>query len=102
MYGLDIGLEEIIRVYSMHLPVKIAGSDDLTSREVIIDHRIRGGLSGLYSISGVKFTTSRAVAEKFFNYVTSQELQGLQRTFPSQELTRPAPNTCMLDGKMRS
>jgi len=36
----------------------------LTGREVIIDHGRRGGLAGLYSATGIKFTTARKVAEK--------------------------------------
>ncbi len=37
---------------------------ELTTREVILDHGKNGGPSGLHTVSGIKFTTSRLVSEK--------------------------------------
>jgi len=55
---------EVLRVFSGLLPAKVSGSNELAKREVLFDHGATGGLQGLYSISGVKFTTARLVAEK--------------------------------------
>ncbi len=62
--GLKLKPSEIVRIFSGLLPAKEAGSAELSVREVILDHSQQDGLQGLYSVSGVKFTTSRLVAEK--------------------------------------
>ena len=41
----------------------------MTKRERIFDHSANGGPKGLFSISGIKFTTSRLVADKTLNRV---------------------------------
>jgi glycerol-3-phosphate dehydrogenase len=63
--GLNVTEKDIQRVYSGILPAKENGT--LANREVIFDHSRNGGPKGLFSISGVKFTTSRLVAEKTLN-----------------------------------
>jgi glycerol-3-phosphate dehydrogenase len=60
--GLKLTESDIQRVYSGVLPGNDKGK--LANREVIFDHSSVGGPGGLYSISGVKFTTSRLVADK--------------------------------------
>jgi glycerol-3-phosphate dehydrogenase len=60
--GLSLG--SIRRVFSGLLPVRASGTTDLTSREVIVNHANRGGPRGLYSVTGIKFTTARKVAER--------------------------------------
>lgn len=65
--GLNVAGKDIQRVYSGILPAEENGS--LANREVIFDHSTEGGPGGLFSISGVKFTTSRLVAEKTLNRV---------------------------------
>ncbi|MGB6167432.1 MAG: FAD-dependent oxidoreductase [Geitlerinemataceae cyanobacterium] len=67
--GLELTESEILRVFSGLLPAKESGSNQLAKREVIFDHAAAGGLTGLYSISGVKFTTARLVAEKTISTV---------------------------------
>ena len=62
--GLGLKENETRRIFSGLLPVHRAGSIDLTTRELLIDHGREGGPEGLYSLSGVKFTTARRVAEK--------------------------------------
>jgi len=59
---LSLSEKDIEHVYAGILPATEAGT--LAKREVIIRHRDHGGPSGLFSVSGVKFTTSRLVAEK--------------------------------------
>lgn len=67
--GLALNENDISRVFSGLLPAKDKARTELAVRELILDHGHQGGLSGLYSISGVKFTTSRRVAEKCLNQV---------------------------------
>jgi glycerol-3-phosphate dehydrogenase len=62
--GLKAQQEDILQVYSGLLPVQEQGGNTLTDREVIKDHGSSNGPRGLYSVSGVKFTTARKVAEK--------------------------------------
>lgn len=62
--GWDLATGDILRVHAGLLPALAAGSEALTSREVIQDHGMAGGATGLFGVSGVKFTTARLVAEK--------------------------------------
>ena len=61
---LDVTTAEVMRVYSGLLPARAEGTVDLAVREVILNHGVRGGPVGFWSISGIKFTTARLVAEK--------------------------------------
>jgi glycerol-3-phosphate dehydrogenase len=65
--GLNITETDIQRVYSGILPAEENGT--MTKREKIFDHSTNGGPKGLFSISGIKFTTSRLVADKTLNRV---------------------------------
>jgi glycerol-3-phosphate dehydrogenase len=67
--NIDLSYKDIVRVYAGLLPAKMQASADLRAREVILDHSKKGGPNGLYSISGVKFTTSRLVAEKVLKHI---------------------------------
>lgn len=69
---LDLTESDVLRVFSGLLPAKESGSNELAKREAIFDHAAVGGLKGLYSISGVKFTTARLVAEKTISKVFGQ------------------------------
>ncbi len=64
---LKITEADIQRVYSGILPAEENGT--MTKREKIFDHFKNGGPKGLFSISGIKFTTSRLVADKTLNRV---------------------------------
>ena len=65
--GLDIKESDIQRIYSGILPAN--AKEQLANRPAFIDHSGEGGPKGLFSISGVKFTTSRLVADKTLNKV---------------------------------
>lgn len=56
--------KDVLRIFSGLLPAKNQDTAALAVREVFLDHSTQGGPHGLFSISGVKFTTSRLVAEK--------------------------------------
>jgi glycerol-3-phosphate dehydrogenase len=75
--GLKVDQNDILHLFAGLLPVKRDGSVDLVCREVILDHANKGGPKGLFSVSGVKFTTARLVAEKT-----------LRRTFPETKFSR--------------
>jgi len=67
--GYNLSEKDILHIYSGLLPAKADNSTELTVREVILDHSEDNGLKGLYSVSGVKFTTARLVAEKTINKI---------------------------------
>lgn len=54
--------KDIEHVYAGILPATATGK--LSGREIILDHGANGGPTGLFSVCGVKYTTSRLVAEK--------------------------------------
>ena len=62
--GLGLDERHVLRVHWGRLPARRPGSETLAVRETILDHGRRGGPRGLFSVSGVKFTTARRVAEK--------------------------------------
>lgn len=62
--GLHLGQADIVRVFAGLLPAARPGTAQLAVREVIVDHGRRGGPQGLYSLCGVKMTTSSLVANK--------------------------------------
>ncbi len=62
--GLGATPDRVRRVFAGLLPAAAAGSAELARREVIFDHGALGGVQGLYSVSGVKFTTAGEVARR--------------------------------------
>jgi glycerol-3-phosphate dehydrogenase len=60
----DVRPEHVLQVYHGWLPARTDGSPEPASRPVFHDHGAVGGPEGLFSVSGVKLTTARAVAEK--------------------------------------
>ncbi len=60
--GIDLKKKDILKIYAGILPASESGK--LSKKPVTIDHSTNGGPAGLYSITGVKFTTSRLVADK--------------------------------------
>jgi glycerol-3-phosphate dehydrogenase len=75
---LSLTEQDIEHIYAGILPASEAGK--LAGREVIVRHRDHGGPAGLFSISGVKYTTSRLVAEK-----------AMRRVFPGLPGREPQP-----------
>ena len=80
----DLALNEndIEHVYAGILPATEAGT--LARREVIIRHRDHGGPEGLFSVSGVKYTTSRLVAEKTLRRVFPGASGGKRQVPPAE------------------
>jgi glycerol-3-phosphate dehydrogenase len=61
--GWDVRASDVLRVCHGWLPAEADGSAVPAGRPVIHDHGSKGGPQGLFSVSGVKLTTARAVAE---------------------------------------
>jgi glycerol-3-phosphate dehydrogenase len=62
--------KDIEHIYAGILPATAAGT--LSKRECIIRHRDHEGPIGLFSVSGVKYTTARLVAEKAMRCIFPQ------------------------------
>ncbi|HEX3130501.1 MAG TPA: FAD-dependent oxidoreductase [Thermoanaerobaculia bacterium] len=62
--GWDLRPEQVLQVCHGWLPASSDGLLVPASRPVIHDHGAARGPEGLFSVSGVKLTTARAVAEK--------------------------------------
>ncbi|HWM93173.1 MAG TPA: FAD-dependent oxidoreductase [Thermoanaerobaculia bacterium] len=62
--GWNVRSSEVLRVCHGWLPAKADGSAEPAGHPVIHDHGKAGGPRGLFSVSGVKLTTARAVAER--------------------------------------
>lgn len=60
---LELREDDVLRVFSGLLPARQAGTAELSDRGLVIDHGKAGGVKGVYSLSGVKFTTARRLAE---------------------------------------
>lgn len=88
---LDLSENDILRVYSGVLPATPDGR--LAVRETLIDHGRTDGPEGLFSISGVKFTTARLVAEKTIRRIfpESQTLPGPPLPTGEQDREHPLP-----------
>jgi glycerol-3-phosphate dehydrogenase len=62
--GWDVRPEQVLQICHGWLPARADGSPVPASRPVLHDHGAAAGPEGLFSVSGVKLTTARAVAEK--------------------------------------
>ena len=61
---LSASAADVVRVMAGLLPAERAGSHVQSKRPIIQDHAAQAGPPGLFSVSGVKYTTARAVAER--------------------------------------
>jgi glycerol-3-phosphate dehydrogenase len=61
-----------MRIYAGLMPTRVAQSPEPSSREVILNHQSHNGPRGLFSVSGVKFTTARHVAERTLHEIYSE------------------------------
>ena len=86
--GFAPGLSDVQRVHWGLLPAAGEGTDEIATRPVILRHADSGGPEGLFSVSGVKFTTARLVAEKTLDQI--QKSRGNSLAEPT-DTPRPAP-----------
>lgn len=61
---LNVTVADVVQVFAGLLPTDAIGDVEPSSRTRIIDHAALGGPEGFVSVSGVKFTTARHVAEQ--------------------------------------
>ncbi len=83
--GWSLRRAEVVRVFAGLLPARGEGDATLAIRPVIRDHGVQGGPEGLFSVSGVKFTTSRLCAEK--------TLECIARRFPPKNRDKRRPRS---------
>ncbi len=89
--GLELGPEAVLRVYAGLLPAAAAGSLAQARRPIVHDHGVAGGPAGLISVSGVKYTTARLVAEQAIGRAFTR----LGRAVPApRAVDRPPPLDC--------
>jgi glycerol-3-phosphate dehydrogenase len=62
--GAGLQRDQVRRVFWGWLPAEAEGSIIPAGQPVVHDHGAAGGPAGFFSVSGVKLTTSRAVAER--------------------------------------
>jgi len=67
--NINLSQNDISQIYPGLQSATHTGGTNLSKRPVFISHADKGGPAGLFSISGIKFTTSRSVAEKTINLV---------------------------------
>jgi glycerol-3-phosphate dehydrogenase len=101
MPGWGVGVGDVRRVFAGLLPAVEAGSAVLSKREVLLDHATEGGPRGLYSISGVKFTTSWDVAEQVLE-LASPRLPPMRQAVEPPERRTLSAVTPLLTGQIRA
>ncbi len=88
--SIGFRIDEVAQILPGFLPVKRDKSLLFSDREVILDHGSQGGPEGLISISGVKFTTARKVAEKTIRMVIAKLRRPWRERFPDR-VPSPSP-----------
>jgi glycerol-3-phosphate dehydrogenase len=88
---VELSREKIERIYAGNLPVTEEGGIRLTKRAVFHDHGSNGGPRNLYSLSGIKFTTSHREAKRVLDSIL-----GISRidTLSRPQLNSPPDLVC--------
>jgi glycerol-3-phosphate dehydrogenase len=90
--GWNLDFVDVARTFSGLLPARADGGIELTVRPAIHVHAAAGGPRGLVSVSGVKFTTARRVAEEVCALL---ERQRLLRLGAYRGVPRPSPRSVL-------
>lgn len=88
---LELTRDDVVRVDAGLLPAKRPGEEDTAVRDVILNHAASGGPYGLWSVSGVKYTTARLVAEQTLRLIFDGGGRDLS-VRPGSERPAPAPS----------
>jgi glycerol-3-phosphate dehydrogenase len=100
---LDARLEHVERIHWGQLPVREPGTTRLTTRPEIVDHASLSGPAGLWSVSGVKFTTARAVAVRVLQRALAARGQPLPRlSGPARPEATPWPRSTDIERILES
>jgi glycerol-3-phosphate dehydrogenase len=62
--ALALAPRDVRRTFAGLLPTTAPGSAELTQRSTIVAHAAHGGIDGLFTVVGIKYTTARATARK--------------------------------------
>ena len=89
MPQLGVGADDVRAIFWGQLPVLSPGQTNLRVSDIIRDHGRVGGSGGLYSVSGVKFTTARRVAEQTLKEIYATRGSAIGRR---SEVPRPPRN----------
>lgn len=85
--GLNLESSEVVKILAGVLPIKQKATQ-LASRSKIWDHGKKGGVKGLYSVAGVKFTTSRLVADQTLKVIFPTRKKEKKNVPPKDTVTR--------------
>lgn len=86
--GLDLDRSDVRGCMAGLLPAAQPGQAEPSRRPIVLDHGQHGGPKGLVSVSGVKFTTARLVAEQAVRAAFGARAD---RVLPRAQAERPAP-----------
>lgn len=64
---------DVVQTFAGWQPLAKPGSTKVSDRPLIVDHAEHGGPSGLFSVSGVKYTTARQVAAGVIDRIIHQQ-----------------------------
>ena len=92
MPKLRLSADAVDQVMAGLLPATEPGGTKLTDRPTIYDHARHGGPRGLVSVSGIKYTTARATAERTVKHLVGNRLSGNKSAGerPSERIAQPA------------
>jgi glycerol-3-phosphate dehydrogenase len=83
--GLGLSAAEVAYVFAGLLPARSPGSRELATECVVVDHRASGGPPWI-SVSGVKFTEAREVADRVLRLAFPT-----RQAIPYSKFVRPSP-----------
>lgn len=67
--ALELTRADVRQTFAGLLPTTHRGSAELTQRPTIVDHGTRGGVAGVFTCVGIKYTTARATARELLRTV---------------------------------
>lgn len=88
--GLDASMDQVSCIWHGQVSATFAGAKVATDRPVVIDHAEYGGPSGLISVSGVKYTTARRLAQRVVAMLPGPPVAPLEDV-PSEEQASDVP-----------
>jgi len=85
--GLGFEKRDLLAMQIGFLPARARGDGEMAQRDRFLDHASRGGPAGLFSVSGIKYTTAPVVAERALRRMFRSNLlaTGPRRTLDLQE-----------------